>query len=115
MSQGVYVLGGKCLGWGKCPRGKCPGGLCPWGKCPGGTSPGGLCPRTSPHRAVPPVPTFTATAIILHCSVSTQDWIWYTPGSMSPCPMAQKNYSKYLIQGLSSLGYMFRKYISRIS
>ena len=35
MSQGVYVLGGKCPG-GKCPRGKCPGGMCPWGKCPGG-------------------------------------------------------------------------------
>ena len=35
MSQGVYVLGGKC-----------PGGICPWGKCPGGTCPGGLCPRT---------------------------------------------------------------------
>ena len=45
MSQGVYVLGGKCPG-GKCPGGKCPGGLCPWGKCPGGTCPGGLCPRT---------------------------------------------------------------------
>ena len=30
MSQGVYVLGGKC-----------PGGICPWGKCPGGTCPGG--------------------------------------------------------------------------
>ena len=40
MSQGVYVLGGKC------PGGKCPGGICPWGKCPGGTCPGGLCPRT---------------------------------------------------------------------
>ena len=35
MSQGVYVLGGKC-----------PGGKCPGGKCPGGTCPGGLCPRT---------------------------------------------------------------------
>ena len=34
MSQGVYVLGGKCPG-GKCPGGKCPGGICPWGKCPG--------------------------------------------------------------------------------
>ena len=34
MSQGVYVLGGKCLG-GICPWGKCPGGICPWGKCPG--------------------------------------------------------------------------------
>ena len=45
MSQGVYVLGGKCPG-GKCPGGKCPGGKCPWGKCPGGTCPGGLCPRT---------------------------------------------------------------------
>ena len=45
MSQGVYVLGGKCPG-GKCPGGKCPGGRCPWGKCPGGTCPGGLCPRT---------------------------------------------------------------------
>ena len=45
MSQGVYVLGGKCPG-GKCPGGKCPGGICPWGKCPGGTCPGGLCPRT---------------------------------------------------------------------
>ena len=42
MSQGVYVLGGKCPG-GKCPGGKCPGGICPWGKCPGGTCPGGLC------------------------------------------------------------------------
>ena len=29
MSQGVYVLGGKC------PGGKCPGGMCPWGMCPG--------------------------------------------------------------------------------
>ena len=45
MSQGVYVLGGKCPG-GKCPGGKCPGGICPWGKCPGGTCPGGLCPRS---------------------------------------------------------------------
>ena len=45
MSQGVYVLGGKCPG-GKCPGGKFPGGICPWGKCPGGTCPGGLCPRT---------------------------------------------------------------------
>ena len=45
MSQGVYVLGGKCPG-GKCPGGKCPGGICPLGKCPGGTCPGGLCPRT---------------------------------------------------------------------
>ena len=45
MSQGVYILGGKCPG-GKCPGGKCPGGICPWGKCPGGTCPGGLCPRT---------------------------------------------------------------------
>ena len=35
MSQGVYVLGGKC------PGGKCLGGICPWGKCPGGTCPGG--------------------------------------------------------------------------
>ena len=43
MSQGVYVLGGKC------PGGKCPGGICPWGKCPGGTCPGGLCPRTSKY------------------------------------------------------------------
>ena len=34
MSQGVYVLGGKCPG-GKSPGGKCPGGICPWGKCPG--------------------------------------------------------------------------------
>ena len=34
MSQGVYVLGGKCPG-GKCPGGKNPGGICPWGKCPG--------------------------------------------------------------------------------
>ena len=45
MSQGVYVLGGKCPGGkclgGKCLGGKCPGGICPWGKCPGGTSPGG--------------------------------------------------------------------------
>ena len=40
MSQGVYVLGGKCPR-GKCPRGKCPGGICPWGKCPGGTCLGG--------------------------------------------------------------------------
>ena len=40
MSQGVYVLGGKCPG-GKCPGGKCPGGICPWGKCPRGTCPGG--------------------------------------------------------------------------
>ena len=40
MSQGVYVLGGKC------PGGKCPGGICPWGQCPGGTCPRGLCPRT---------------------------------------------------------------------
>ena len=48
MSQGVYVLGGKCPG-GKCPGGKCPGGKCPWGKCPGGTCPGGLCPRTVWH------------------------------------------------------------------
>ena len=46
MSQGVYVLGGKCPE-GKCPGGKCPGGICPWGKCPGGTCPGGLCPRTN--------------------------------------------------------------------
>ena len=45
MSQGVYVLGGKCPR-GNCPRGKCPRGICPWGKCPGGTCPGGLCPRT---------------------------------------------------------------------
>ena len=45
MSQGVYVLGGKCPG-GKCPGGKRPGGICPWGKCPGGKCPGGLCPRT---------------------------------------------------------------------
>ena len=49
MSQGVYVLGGKCPG-GKCPGGKCPGGICPWGKCPGGTCPGGLCPRTDNYR-----------------------------------------------------------------
>ena len=41
MSQGVYVLGGKC------PLGKCPGGICPWGNCRGGTCLGGLCPRTS--------------------------------------------------------------------
>ena len=34
MSQGVYVLGGKCPG-GKCPGGKCLGGICPWVKCPG--------------------------------------------------------------------------------
>ena len=40
MSQGVYVLGGKCPG-GKCPGGKCPGGISPWGKCLGGTCPGG--------------------------------------------------------------------------
>ena len=40
MSQGVYVLGGKC------PGDKCPGGICPWGKCLGGKCPGGLCPRT---------------------------------------------------------------------
>ena len=43
MSQGVYVLGGKCPG-GKCPGGICPGGICPWGTCPGGTCPGGTCP-----------------------------------------------------------------------
>ena len=35
MSQGVYVLGGKC-----------PEGICPWGKCPGVHVPGWLCPRT---------------------------------------------------------------------
>ena len=29
MSQGVYVLGGKCPG-GMCPGGKCPGGTCPY-------------------------------------------------------------------------------------
>ena len=40
MSQGVYVLGGKCPG-GKCPGGKCPGGISPWGKCLGGTCPRG--------------------------------------------------------------------------
>ena len=39
MSQGVYVLRGKCPG-GKCPGGKCPGGMCPCGKCLGGTCPG---------------------------------------------------------------------------
>ena len=37
MSQGVFVLRGKC------PGGKCPGGKCPGGTCSGG---GGLCPRT---------------------------------------------------------------------
>ena len=46
MSQGVYVLGGKC------PGDKCPGGICPWGKCPGGTCPGGLCPRAGQHITV---------------------------------------------------------------
>ena len=45
MSQGVYVIGGKCSR-GKCPGGKCLGGKCPWGKCLGGTRPGRLCPRT---------------------------------------------------------------------
>ena len=30
LSQGVYVLRGKC------PRGKCPGGKCPGGICPRG-------------------------------------------------------------------------------
>ena len=45
MSQGVYVLGGKCSG-GKCQGGKFPGGICPWGKCPGSTCPGELHPRT---------------------------------------------------------------------
>ena len=53
MSQGVYVLGGKCPG-GKCPGGKCHGGICPWGKCPGVTCPGGLCPRTGPRISVQP-------------------------------------------------------------
>ena len=43
LSQGVYVLWGKCPG-GKGPGGKCPGGTCPWGKCPGGTCPWGKCP-----------------------------------------------------------------------
>ena len=33
MSQGVYILGGKCPG-GKFPGGKCPGGIWCWGKCP---------------------------------------------------------------------------------
>ena len=41
MSQGVYVLGGKCPG-SKCPGGKCPGGICPLGKGQGGG--GGKCP-----------------------------------------------------------------------
>ena len=53
MSQGVYVLGGKCPG-GKCPGGKCPGGTCPWGKCPGGICPGGgggyVLEPILPHR-----------------------------------------------------------------
>ena len=42
MSQGVYVLGGKCPS-DKCPEGKCTGVsvICPWGKCPGGTCLGG--------------------------------------------------------------------------
>ena len=50
MSQGVYVLGGKCPG-DKCPGDKCPGGMCPWGKCPGGTCPGGyvLDPLDQPN------------------------------------------------------------------
>ena len=39
MSQGVYVLGGKC------PRGKCPGGKCPRGICPGGKCLRGTCPE----------------------------------------------------------------------
>ena len=51
MSQGVYVLGGKCPG-GECLGGKCLGGICPWGKCPGGICPGGLCPRTHNHMFV---------------------------------------------------------------
>ena len=33
MSQGVYILGGKCP-VGKFPGGKCPGGIWCWGKCP---------------------------------------------------------------------------------
>ena len=45
LSQGVYVLVGKCpggrRGGGKCPGGKCPGGICPLDKCPGGTCPEG--------------------------------------------------------------------------
>ena len=50
MSQGVYVLEGKCPE-GKCQRGKgpedkCPGGIFPWGKVQGSTFPGRLCPRT---------------------------------------------------------------------
>ena len=60
MSQGVYVLGGKCPG-GKCPGGKCPGGICPWGKCPGGTCPGGLCPRTIVAISCPTRPPCTST------------------------------------------------------
>ena len=51
MSQGVYVLGGKCPG-GKCPGGKCLGGICPWGKCPGGTCPGGYV--LEPQSMIPP-------------------------------------------------------------
>ena len=51
MSQGVYVLGGKCPG-GKCPGGKCPGGICPRGKCPGVHVWGGyvLEPCQTPRR-----------------------------------------------------------------
>ena len=70
MSQGVYVLGGKCPG-GKCPGGKCPGGICPWGKCPGGTCPGGLCPRTITHtmtenKKVDPVCNITNIGLYTH-------------------------------------------------
>ena len=54
MSQGVYVLGGKCPR-GKCPRGKCLGSICPWGKYPEGTCPVGLCPRTKPKITMLPI------------------------------------------------------------
>ena len=46
MSQGVYVLEGKCPR-GKCPRRKCPGELCPWGKCSGGYMSGRQRPPTN--------------------------------------------------------------------
>ena len=64
MSQGVYVLGGKCSG-GKCPGGKCPGGICPWGKCPGGTCPGGLCPRTGHSMPLGSMREGTVEAVIM--------------------------------------------------
>ena len=44
MSQGVYVLVGRCPG-GEYPGGKCLGGICHLGKCPGGTCQGRLFPR----------------------------------------------------------------------